>query len=289
MESTNTNKKQITDLLKKYLIGKLDNLSELKHFDTEKNKKWLNNNLSKNQKKIWLKSNKKEINLDLNNSEKVDNTFDKVKNFFDIAVNKIILLNEEYSLELKEKFKKPWEIVEYFNSHIKKKENEILKLERKNDTQLYEDLKLQINAIQDSFKTKKAIKVKSLIIEKELNPLKSLMMWNWVDNSCLDYYSTVWNYWSSITNSIDVNKWVFWIKTWDWKIIWRVLVSIDDGWNIIRSKMYYSWNTDINLNKYFNDFLNEIVDRWKFWKKWNEKKVSLIEWEKWYKDWIIEY
>ena len=135
-------------------------------------------------------------------------------------------------------------------------------------------------------------KIIKLSIEKELDPIKVTMMWNWVDNSCLSfYYWDTSESWSVITNAIDVNKWIFWIKWNDWEIIWRVLVFIDDNWNIWRWKMYYKGNLGrtLNVDKYFNDYLNELVESGNFWKNWDEQQVLLIEWEDWYKDGVVKF
>ena len=67
------------------------------------------------------------------------------------------------------------------------------------------------------------------------------MMWNWVDWSCLSFYNSIWNYYSSISNTIDVNKWVFYIKDEEWTILWRCLITIWNDKKLSRYSMYYSW------------------------------------------------
>ncbi|MCA9378638.1 hypothetical protein KC711_07310 [Candidatus Peregrinibacteria bacterium] len=83
---------------------------------------------------------------------------------------------------------------------------EEFKIKEKDTDNLFEDLNFQINSIQEQFTTKKSKKVSKVVIERELDPLNCLMMGNWVDGSCLSFYSSVGNYYSAISNTIDVNK-----------------------------------------------------------------------------------
>lgn len=71
---------------------------------------------------------------------------------------------------------------------------------------LYNDLMLQIQSINSLFKEGKSKEITQIKIYKETDPVKVLMMGNVVDGSCLSFYSTVGNYWSTATNALDINK-----------------------------------------------------------------------------------
>ncbi len=59
--------------------------------------------------------------------------------------------------------------------------------------------------------------------------MRVLMMGNWVDGSCLSFYSSVGNFWSTAINALDINKSVFYFEDQNGNIIGRVLVAIDDN------------------------------------------------------------
>jgi hypothetical protein len=122
----------------------------------------------------------------------------------------------------------------------------------------------------------------------ENDPLRALMMWNWVKWSCLSFYSPVGNYWSAITNAVDVNKRVCYIE-WkigdSWVLLWRVLIAIDEDRRLMRFKMYYAKDgINVDLNKHFNKYFLDLAK--KMWLEINgdQYNVKLIEWEEWYKD-----
>ena len=109
-------------------------------------------------------------------------------------------------------------------------------------------------------------------------------MWNWVQWSCLSFYSKIWNYWSAISNAVDVNKWVYYIEDENGILLARVLLAIDNDNKLMRFKMYFAKTVEANLNKYFNMYYIELAE--KIWLKinWSQNKVENIESEKWYKD-----
>jgi hypothetical protein len=112
-------------------------------------------------------------------------------------------------------------------------------------------------------------------------------MWNWVDWSCLSFYSNVWNYYSAVSNTIDVNKWVYYIRDQDGVLLWRVLVTIWKDKKITRYRMYYSWNVWVDLNKYFNEYVTQISDNIWLEMNWSQNEVENIECDEWYKDWEV--
>lgn len=284
------NKRQINRLLLDYLTWKFDNLEELNQYKTTGNINWLDKNLSKEQQNIWLSKNRKEINIDNDfNDENQENYSDenlesRINNHIEISIKKIEDLNELW-FEFETHFENKWEIKKYFNLEIKKKEEEIKT--KIWDSNIYEDLKFQINTIlkleknNSDFKAKKFSKI---IIERELDPIKSLMMWNRVDWSCLSFYNSIWNYYSAISNTIDANKGVYYIKNEDWNLLWRCLITIWEDKKISRYKMYYSWRVDVPIDKYFDEYTLELSKKIWLELNWDQDNVKNIECDRWYQD-----
>ena len=286
--SPDHNKAQILKLLRDYLSGEFDDVSLLKQYKTERNIAWLENNLTPSQQKIWISSNIKEIDIWWNPTQLLHESSEsvivqRVENHFQTAVEKIKQMNM-LGFSFQESFANSGELQKVFNMTIKKSEDAI----KKRDTQnLFEDLKFQIESIQSLKQKKWKVKstaVEKVMIQREHDPLKSLMMWNWVEGSCLSLYSTVWNYWSSISNTVDVNKGVYYIRDEKWELLWRCIITIGQDKKITRYKMYYAQNTGIDIDELFSDYTREIAE--KMWLELNgsQYQVEDIEGEKWYKD-----
>jgi len=281
------NKEQINQLLYDYLMWKFDNIKEWyikwTQYDTKKNKEWLDKYLSKGQQGTWLSKHKEIINIEVKNEqsdkETKENIEIRINNHFEISVKKLEEINKLW-FNLKTSFRNDWELVNYFGEVVKKEEDEI----KKKNNSLYEDLKLQIDSIKELYKINKSKKVNQIIIEKELDPLNILMMWNWVDWSCLSFYSNVKNYYSSISNAIDVNKWVFYIKDERWNILWRCIITIWDDKKLSRYDMYYRWNISAQIDKYFDKYTRKLANKLWLELNWDEDKVKNIECDEWYKD-----
>lgn len=54
---------------------------------------------------------------------------------------------------------------------------------------------------------------------RETDPMRVLMMGNWVDGSCLSFYSSVGNFWSTAINALDINKAVYYIEDQNGNIV----------------------------------------------------------------------
>ncbi len=275
------NKHQINKLLMNYLLWKFDVIEDMNQYDTPKNKNWLENNLNDEQQKIRLSNNRQEFIVDDKHWEDdwKENIKIRLHNHMEIAKNKINEFNElwyDFIIE----FSSPWSLVEYYNTIIKKESSG---LKEKNES-LFADLKLQIDEIQWLFQTYKSKKVNKVIIERELNPLKSLMMWNRVDWSCLSFYSTVWNYYSAISNTIDVNKWVYYLRDEHGTLLWRCLITIGNDKKLSRYKMYYNGNVDGPLDDYFDNYTTQLAHDMRLQLNGDEDTVINIECEEWYKD-----
>ncbi len=284
------NKREINRLLLDYLTWKFDNLEELNQYKTTGNINWLDRNLSKVQQEVWLSKNRKEIipsdeikNIESESSNK--NTELRINHHIETAIKKIEELNKLW-FEFETNFENKLELKKYFYLEIKKQKENIK--EKIWELNIYEDLKFQIKEIfkleknNSDFKAKKSSKI---IIERELDPIKSLMMWNWVDWSCLSFYSSVWNYYSAISNTIDVNKWVYYIRNEDWTLLGRCLITIWEDKKLSRYKMYYSWRVDIPIDKYFDEYTRKLAKEIWFELNWDQDLVKNIECDKWYQDW----
>ena len=183
-------------------------------------------------------------------------------------------------------------LVNYFDTFVKPKVAE-LKWKSSLDATIfdtfYADLLLQVQSIKNVQKTWKAKEITSITIYRETNPLNVTMMWNWVDGSCLSFYSSVWNYWSAATNALDINKGVFYIKDQTGNIIGRVLTAIDDHGKMLRFHLYKKWNIEIDLDTHIDTYLKEIAQKSGLWLNGDIEKVKLLNGDDWYRDPVREF
>jgi len=283
---TNINKKQLWKILYKYLIWEFEKLEKSNQYNTKNNIEWIKNNLSKEQTKIWLWKNEKKYDIENNNEDNLNenNIQIKLDDHLEISIKKIIEFNKKYKKDFDINFNKTSNLVNYFYKIINKEREELCKI----DENLFFDLELQIKSINNLFISRKSKKIEYISISRELNPLDSLMMWNWVEWSCLSFYSSVKNYYSAISNTIDINKGVYYIKDHNDNILARVLLAIDENNKIMRFKMYFSWNTNIDLNFYFNKYYLDLANNIWLTKNWNQTNLKLLESEKWYPDGTVD-
>lgn len=279
-QKTDINKKQFKEIILNSIYWDKDFVLKL-----EKNQKWLNSTYIKDKNmSLWQEENEQIIDI-WEDWKKVDKTKD-IEQFLQIANNKL----ELFWLKKQEK---PWKLVNYFNTEVKKNKENLKKNSGLSDEEfenIYNDLVLQVSSINNLFKETKAREVTKIKIYKENDPLKILMMWNLVDWSCFNFYSKIWNYWATATDALDINKWVFYIEDQNWEIIWRTLIAIDNYWKIVRFWTYLKWNIEVDLDKYFDEYIKWLCTKIWLWINWDIKKVELLNWEKWYRDpvWPID-
>jgi hypothetical protein len=149
-----------------------------------------------------------------------------------------------------------------------------------------DDIITQIDAI--IYLSKRTISKKtisSVKIYHELNPIKVTMMGNWVEGSCLAFDNATENYYSAFTNALDVNKAVFYIEDERGNIIGRVLTAITNSGELLRFPLYTKGAPNIDLDKYFNQYIKELAKKCKLTltKNSNSKEdVELLISEEWY-------
>ncbi|NQU78318.1 hypothetical protein HQ545_00970 [Candidatus Woesearchaeota archaeon] len=232
------------------------------------NKDWCKNHLSN---KEWLKDFRKEYVVTSKDKEKT-NVEERIKHHLEQA-QKIIT---ELHLEIKG-----------LNlNNIEELYKKLAKEKTKYPGSLISDLKTQISAIKSLQGEKKAgkISVGKIIIQPEFDPLEILQMGNYVSGSCLATNGA--NYWSTVTNAIEVNKRILWAKDSKGKIIARILIAVDKNNNILKFPIYYEITT--NLNKYFDEYLVELAKKCGFGLKGNKDNVEELITDEWYSDSEIE-
>ena len=282
--STIINKAHAFELIQRYLKWEVytgsGDILQTYPYNREENRLFLNETL-KDKSHIWLSRNERTYEIEdtsKNTQEKTDNIPERIAHHLKIANEKLKLL------EIKDEkwdymtFETHWDLRKYFNLTLKKERE-------KYDTNLFNDLELQIKSIETLLKSnnEQRKKVSKIKIYHELEPLKIAMMGNWVEWSCLSYYSTVWNYWSAITNALEVNKWVFYIEDENGNVIARVLVWIDNNWDLEIHPMYFKWNIGINIKEIFYfQYMSELTSKLWVTKHGDRDKVQLLFCEKWY-------
>ncbi len=275
-KNTRTNKTQAHGLIKKYLewtcySGNGD-IQESYPYNHPYNRKFLTDWWQWSAISSWLGRNEREYEVPWKNTETEWMWIErKVGHHVKVAHDKMQLLAVD------EVFETPWKLLEYFDDTIKKGA-------KRYDQTIFRDLEFQISEIKKLLKSTKARKIKKIRIYHELDPLKIAMMGNWVDGSCLSFYSSIWNYWSAITNALEVNKGVFYIEDEECKIIGRVLVGIDSqNMKFEIHPTYTKWNIEIDISQYFRMYISELAENmWLNWIDGDRENVELLFCDGWY-------
>lgn len=284
--NTRYNKKQSQELLKEALSKntyphKSDKVLETYPYTLDKNRERLKKLRSRTRKQ-WFAENKQQIEIWSWTSE-VSNHSQRISHHYDIAIHKWEELFSRHSSTTSfptvqlSTLDTAWKFVNFVDSELKK-----LWLE---GDDLYQDILVQVNSMKQLFQEQAEEKntVTSITISHELNPLNICMMWDWVEGSCLAKSSWTGNNYSVFTNALEVNKSVFYIRDQNGGIIGRVLVAIDRSKKVLRFPMYYS-GTSIDLDPYFDTYLEDLVEKSKlsmWWKVWS---VDILICESRYKD-----
>lgn len=114
------------------------------------------------------------------------------------------------------------------------------------------------------------------------------MMGNWMDGSCLTYWSANSCYWSTAVNALDINKAVFYIEDSDGEIIGRVPVAIDDNGDIVRFLLYTKGDVNRSLSLYFNTYIRELASLCGLGINGDLEKVRLLNGEAWHENPVRE-
>ena len=272
-KKTTKNKNVFKRILQDYI-----NWDESLIYEDQKNLEWKETIIKKTNYNKFLKK-----NLRYFDTEKDSWSIDYTSDIAHFTENANLIL-EKFSLA---RIDNHIDLLQYFDLHISKNKNEInanSNLDFVQFLDLFADLELQIKSLRDVLELSVAKKISRLYIYREAKPLRTLMMWNWVDWSCLSFYSWVWNFFSAATNAADINKSVFYLENENREVVWRVLVTVDDDWKIVRFPLYKKWKVNIDLNKYFDHYLKTIASESSLELNWNIDKVSLLIWNEWYKD-----
>lgn len=119
---------------------------------------------------------------------------------------------------------------------------------------------------------------KKIIIEKELDPLNILMMWNRVDWSCFNYYSAGSNFSYTVANTVDANKWVFFIRDEKWSLLWRVCITIWINKKLVKYKIYKTWVWEkLELDSFLEKYLDILSEKMKIPISDEKVRTDMIE------------
>ncbi len=285
------NKKQFHEILKKYLEGEFDDISQMNQFKTPKNQKWLSENLNEEQQKIWLSKNRKEYNFEKNESK--ENSFEKERQHHIRVINDKIREIGRLGLVFEEFTGEWWAHLEEHIKGILYYEEAFIRFHWWKH--LFDDIRFQLESIkkideqekiykQNSIENRILTKHKKIIIEREQDPLRVMMMGNWVQWSCLAFESSTWNYYSTAANAIDANKAVFYLYNEKNELLGRVLTTIWQDQKLTRYKMYYAKFPEHWLDKIFDDYIKTLAEKMDIDINGGQYEVQNIESEEWYKD-----
>lgn len=172
-------------------------------------------------------------------------------------------------------------------AQIEAKYKEIFSKKHRYDSSEIQDLKTQISALKSLQGQQAATTLKvgmKIIIQPEFNPMEILQMGNYVANSCLA--TTGANSWSAVVNAVEVNKRILWAKDSKGNILARLLIAIDKKKKLLRFPIYYA--SDMDLNRFFNDYLRDLARKCDFGLNGDKSKVKLLFSERWYSDGVEE-
>ncbi|NQZ85692.1 MAG: hypothetical protein HRU03_08290 [Nanoarchaeales archaeon] len=218
---------------------------------------------------------------------KLDELFSKVLfEYYDIIKNEKIdeILNKKFNIENVNKELIDKEFLEIYQMstspnllHNKHQANELLKNYLLKNTypnnknllnsypyNLYNNKlwlsKQEFNTKQWFSENKKTYKndTNEITIYHELNPIKICFMGNWFIDSCLGF-NKLTNFYSAFTNSIDINKSVFYITSKN-EMIARVLCCFTKENKLVRFRMYYTKHSKYNPNEIFNKYILELTN-----------------------------
>ncbi len=277
---TSINKEQFKDILQAYTKNEsIGNVKKL--LDNPKNNEWRSKMEGQwIDMSYFLQEHRQTFQIQKDEEYSHDQD---IQHFYGIAKGYMQQLGYDDEIQTVE------DLVSVFQREWKPKENQELIYQKSWFTQsefdqIFANIELQVRSIQELFHSQKAKNITSITLYRETNPMRVLMMGNWVDGSCLSFYSSVGNFWSTAINALDINKSVFYFEDQNGDIIGRVLVAIDNNWNLLRFHMYKKGNISINLDQYFDPYIRDIVQKSSMWMNGDVELVDLLNGEKWYKD-----
>lgn len=146
------------------------------------------------------------------------------------------------------------------------------------------DLQLQSQSITKIFLKSKERSVSQVKIYHEHDPLRVIMMGDWVDKSCLASFSSVGNCWSAIANATESNKAVFYAEDEKGNVIGRVLLAINEKKQLIPFTVYLRGTVDVDLDIIFKKYLADFRKAMKMPFSNDAKSVKRILGCFWYVD-----
>ena len=81
---------------------------------------------------------------------------------------------------------------------------------------------------------------------------------------------------------------MYYIEDGNGVLLARVLVAIDENNRLMRFKMYFAKNIDVDLNKFFNKYYLDLAEQMQLKINWKQEDLEKIESEKWYQDGTVE-
>lgn len=217
-------------------------------FRSRENDTWLRANLDSSQKKSWLARNEKTYEV-TDVERKTDESVEReIEKFLSVARGLLENVSHKGSVNTSS--------AEGFCEALPK----FLQENPGFDAKFSKDLKLQADSINRIFHRAKSRSVSSVRMYRETDPLRIVMMGDWVDGSCLASHSSIRNSWSVIANATEANKAVFYAEDEKGNVIGRVLMAIDQNNRLVPFRVYIRGNPDVDLIKIFEKYLREFSE-----------------------------
>ena len=103
-------------------------------------------------------------------------------------------------------------------------------------------------------------------------------MWNQEDWSCFNYYSAGSNFSYTVANTVDANKWVFFIRDEKWSLLWRVCITIWINKKLVKYKIYKTWVWEkLELDSFLDIYLDILSEKMKMPISDKKVRTDIIE------------
>lgn len=203
----------------------------------ENNKKWIEKMKNKVNIDKWLEGYKKEYIPKI-----AENYFENIKKEqekeFEEAKNHLM----EYGIEVNS--------IEEIKTALKQYKNQL-------PENIYRDVKTHLQRYESLKGVIYSNIPKKIVIEVEKNPLKALQMGEIV-GSCLCIGGG--NEYSNVTNVVDVNKQIVYVKDENGKIIGRILIGLNNEGEIVGYRLY-NLDKRLDLEPYVKDFIHNYAEK----------------------------
>jgi hypothetical protein len=256
----------------KELLARLANDEHEYDYGRKENAEWLDAHLNDDAKRVWCGEIKSVMPVVL--EELTASKVTRVETFMKIVSGLVTSVPYELHVPRDEALTRE-SFMKWFIT---------VPAEKYGSTFWYKDLKAQYDGLLTLGERKRTVIPESIVVEKEQDPSRALMMGTLVNGSCLDAAGQ--NYWSTFVNATEANKGVFWIKDENGKILSRFLLAIGNDKKIVTFPIYDA-DSGLNFESYQALFVTELAKKMGLGVNGDVGAVQNLISTEWYKDPVV--